>query len=607
MSDSNPDSKPDLQARIQTKSHLPPEELASAALAYENPEFLNSADGRLFRILGEYQEPMARFRRERIQDTVVFFGSARFIALDVASHELELLDNTGSEATRPRRRAARQRHRPVNATGEAPAAETSDAPAQRAEAAVEMARYYEDARTLAGMVSKWAKLLPGRRHRFVITSGGGPGIMEAANRGAYEAGGKTIGLNIKLPFEQRPNPYITPELNFEFHYFFMRKYWFAYLAKALVVFPGGFGTLDEMFELLTLAQTQKLAKQITVVIYGSDYWKNVINLEELADKGAISARTSTSSSSPTPRNRPSTSSKKASPNTTSTPPSTSNNSNATARSSTPPASPRSQPRPHRNSSAPTSPRPARPLIRFNSFTISTDDQASLSLPRPGLPVRRHGLALYDAFPAARAIFDRGRRRPRLPALQAHLRRPRRRPQAHRAHPARHPHRLRRHRPRPRRTRHHARLRRRPLLGEYSAHVAAGTFTFATPSAPSAPAAASCSRPSPPDKAPWPPSSACPRTRSTTSAPRPRSYAKSSPALEPDTNEPGTEVSRDIIAESTVSPANLNSPDQTVISGATAAVHRAADLCKAAGAKRPSCCRSAPPSIAPSCSPRKNPS
>jgi uncharacterized protein (TIGR00730 family) len=137
------------------------------------------------------------------------------------------------------------------------------------------------------MMSIWAKGLPGRRHRFVVTSGGGPGIMEAANRGAYEAGCKTVGLNIRLPFEQHPNPYLTPELSFDFHYFFMRKYWFAYLAKALVVFPGGFGTLDELFEVLTLAQTKKLAKKITVVIYGSSYWKKVINLELLAEKGAI--------------------------------------------------------------------------------------------------------------------------------------------------------------------------------------------------------------------------------------------------------------------------------------------------------------------------------
>ncbi|WP_353070201.1 TIGR00730 family Rossman fold protein [Tunturibacter empetritectus] len=257
-----------------------PETLEQAPLAYENAEFLNSPDGRMLRILAEYQEPMARFRRERIQDTVVFFGSARFRALDVASSELELLANTGSSEPAPK---DEQPASPEEiASGEASAQKL-----RLAEAAVEMAQYYEEARRLAGMVAAWSKTLPGRRHRFVVTSGGGPGIMEAANRGAYEAGCKTIGLNIKLPFEQHPNPYITPALSFDFHYFFMRKYWFAYLAKALVVFPGGFGTLDEMFELLTLAQTRKLAKKITVVIYGSSYWKKVINLELLAEKGAI--------------------------------------------------------------------------------------------------------------------------------------------------------------------------------------------------------------------------------------------------------------------------------------------------------------------------------
>ena len=260
-----------------------PDPLEPAPLAYENQEFLNSPEGRLLRIMAEYQEPMARFRRERIQDTVVFFGSARFRALDVANKELELLENTGSATPAP---ADEQPATPEEV-------ERGEATVQQlrlAEAAVEMASYYEDARALAGLVSKWAMTLPGRRHRYVVTSGGGPGIMEAANRGAYEAGAKTIGLNIKLPFEQMPNPYITPDLNFEFHYFFMRKYWFAYLAKALVVFPGGFGTLDEMFELLTLAQTRKLAKKITVVIYGSSYWKSVINLDVLAEKGAIAMK-----------------------------------------------------------------------------------------------------------------------------------------------------------------------------------------------------------------------------------------------------------------------------------------------------------------------------
>jgi len=257
-----------------------PDALEQAPLAYENGEFLGSPDGRMLRILAEYQEPMARFRRERIQDTVVFFGSARFRALDVASSELELLENTGSAQPAPK-------HEQPARPEEIESGEASALKLRLAEAAVEMAHYYEDARKLAGMVASWSKTLPGRRHRFVVTSGGGPGIMEAANRGAYEVGAKSIGLNIRLPFEQHPNPYITPALSFDFHYFFMRKYWFAYLAKALVVFPGGFGTLDEMFELLTLAQTKKLAKKITVVIYGSAYWKNVINLELLAEKGAI--------------------------------------------------------------------------------------------------------------------------------------------------------------------------------------------------------------------------------------------------------------------------------------------------------------------------------
>jgi uncharacterized protein (TIGR00730 family) len=259
-----------------------PSALAAAPMAYEDHDFLASPDGRPLRILAEYSEPMATFRRERIQDTVVFFGSARFRSLDEASQQLELLDNTSSVKPAPHEE---QPARPGDADDS-----SSELKRQRAEAAVEMARYYEDARTLARRMTTWSMKLPGRRHRFVITSGGGPGIMEAANRGAWEAGGKTIGLNIKLPFEQMPNRYITPALNLNFHYFFMRKYWFAYLAKALVVFPGGFGTMDEMFELLTLAQTHKLAKKMTIVVYGEKYWREVLNFDAFAAKGAIAMK-----------------------------------------------------------------------------------------------------------------------------------------------------------------------------------------------------------------------------------------------------------------------------------------------------------------------------
>ena len=203
-------------------------------VAYLNEKFLNSPDARALRILAEFLEPLAHFRREKVRDTVVFFGSARL---------------------------------------------SEDGP---------LKQYYEDARELARMLTEWADQFTNSTYRFVVCTGGGPGIMEAANRGAHDADGKTIGLNIGLPFEQFPNPYITPELSFEFHYFFMRKFWFAYLAKALVIFPGGFGTLDEMFEILTLAQTQKLSKQLGVFMYGREYWEEVLDLEPLAEWGAIS-------------------------------------------------------------------------------------------------------------------------------------------------------------------------------------------------------------------------------------------------------------------------------------------------------------------------------
>src|SRR5712691_2556271 len=202
-------------------------------VAYKNNEFLDSPAARSLRILSEYLEPLDHFRREKIRDTIVFFGSARI---------------------------------------------AEDGP---------LGRYYRDARELARRVTEWSDSFVNYTRRFVVCSGGGPGIMEAANRGASDANGKTIGLNIGLPFEQFPNPFVTPDLSFEFHYFFMRKFWFAYLAKALVVFPGGFGTLDELTEILTLVQTQKLVKKMVVLLYGSVFWKEILNFDALVRHGMI--------------------------------------------------------------------------------------------------------------------------------------------------------------------------------------------------------------------------------------------------------------------------------------------------------------------------------
>jgi uncharacterized protein (TIGR00730 family) len=206
-----------------------------SGLAYLNREFLEGDTARPVRILAEYLAPLEAFRREGIKDTIVFFGSARV---------------------------------------------APDGP---------MGRYYEEARTLARLVTTWSKGLPVGSKRFVVCSGGGPGIMEAANRGASEAAGLSIGLNIGLPHEQRPNPYITRELSFEFRYFFMRKLWFAYLARALVAFPGGFGTLDELMEVLTLQQTGKLDRRTRILLYGTSYWKEIVNFDALVRHGMISA------------------------------------------------------------------------------------------------------------------------------------------------------------------------------------------------------------------------------------------------------------------------------------------------------------------------------
>jgi uncharacterized protein (TIGR00730 family) len=239
--------------------------MSQQPLAYLYRDFLESAEARPLRILAEYLEPLHRFQEQKIQDTVVFFGSARVDSRERAERALQTL----------------------RARGMREADDHFEKEITRSRRAVEWARYYEDARELARLLTTWSRSLGSENHRFVVTSGGGPGIMEAANRGAREAGGKTVGLNIRLPFEQGANPYITDGLHFEFHYFFMRKFWFAYLAKALVIFPGGFGTCDELFEILTLAQTDKLGKKIQVILYGAEYWREVLNFEPMVEWGAI--------------------------------------------------------------------------------------------------------------------------------------------------------------------------------------------------------------------------------------------------------------------------------------------------------------------------------
>lgn len=242
-------------------------ELAKPIKAYKNLDFLNSSDARTIRILAEFLEPMQRFSAEKVSNTIVFFGSARTKNLEEAQKNLNELEKKLKGESSNADQGFEQ--------------ELDDARNQ-----VFLARYYEDAVDLSRRLTQWANN-PDSINRFVICSGGGPGMMEAANRGAIEGGGKSIGLNISIPTEQYANPYITPELNFEFHYFFMRKFWFIYLAKALVIFPGGFGTFDELFEVLTLIQTEKLQKVMPIVIYGKKYWDQIINFDNMVKFGVI--------------------------------------------------------------------------------------------------------------------------------------------------------------------------------------------------------------------------------------------------------------------------------------------------------------------------------
>jgi len=226
--------------------------------AYQDVDFITSFEARPLRILSEYLMPLTRFEKMRVKDTIVFFGSARLSPPSKAKHELEKLKASGKFDKKEEHRFALR------------------------------LRYYKDAVRLAYRLTRWSKSLPADARRFLICSGGGPGIMEAANRGAAHARGLSVGMNIALPFEQVPNPYITQSLNFDFHYFFMRKFWLTNMAKALVAFPGGFGTFDELFEILTLVQTHKMEKRLPIVVYGKEYWSEVINLKAVADWGMVS-------------------------------------------------------------------------------------------------------------------------------------------------------------------------------------------------------------------------------------------------------------------------------------------------------------------------------
>ncbi len=225
--------------------------------AYRNEAFLGSSSARSLRILSEYIEPESRFDHHAVEDTIVFLGSARLKSRADAEAALAAVEAQGGDAATARRE-------------------------------LEMSRYYEAAREIAHRLTEWSKGLGEEGRRFVVCTGGGPGIMEAANRGASEAKGINVGLTISIPIEEFDNQYVTRELSFHFHYFFMRKFWFTYLAKAMLVFPGGFGTLDELFEILTLLQTRKMRKRLPIVMFGKQFWNEVVNFDALIRAGTIS-------------------------------------------------------------------------------------------------------------------------------------------------------------------------------------------------------------------------------------------------------------------------------------------------------------------------------
>lgn len=236
--------------------------------AYKNLDFLNSHEARKIRVLCELEEPEKRFREENVQDTIVMFGSARTQPLATAQKNLEALE--------------------AGLAGKKRLSIKDKEALALAKANLKNAPYYDYAEQLSRKLTKWSMSLPSKKRRFIICSGGGPGIMEAANKGAKQAGGASIGLGISLPFEQSLNRFVTRDLSFEFHYFFIRKYWFIYLAKALIVFPGGFGTMDELFETLTLIQTHKISKKLPVVLFGSPFWNQILNFDAFVEWGVIS-------------------------------------------------------------------------------------------------------------------------------------------------------------------------------------------------------------------------------------------------------------------------------------------------------------------------------